>query len=174
MKVAAAEDRVAKLKIAMAAMEGMEGPEVESVRAAHKRALEAVQGVPVNVQVKECKSFLVRTRSHFGRVGNETCHSVGEHRGFREAVVGIKGQVAETSPVGRVGGESVARLGVSVAGPSRIVAGPSLDIQSPNPKRPRHREDFTPHCDEEMQEWMECVDTRICKLQLRQDRSPKW
>ena len=30
MKVAAAKDRVAKLEIAMAAMEGMEGPEVES------------------------------------------------------------------------------------------------------------------------------------------------
>ena len=36
VKVAAAKDRVAKLEIAMAAMEGMEGPEVESVRAAHK------------------------------------------------------------------------------------------------------------------------------------------
>ena len=34
--------------------------------------------------------------------------------------------------------------------------GPSLDIQSPNSKRPRRREDFIPHCDEEMQEWMEC------------------
>ena len=33
---------------------------------------------------------------------------------------------------------------------------PSLDIPSPNPKRPRRREDFIPHCDEEMQEWMEC------------------
>ena len=46
VKVAAAKDRVAKLEVAMAAMEGMEGPEVESVRAAHKRALEAVQGFP--------------------------------------------------------------------------------------------------------------------------------
>ena len=33
---------------------------------------------------------------------------------------------------------------------------PSLDIPSPNPKRPRRREDFIPHCDEEMQEWTEC------------------
>ena len=68
VKVAAAKDRVAKLEVAMAAMEGMEGPEVESVRAAHKRALEAVQGVPVDVQ---CESFLVRARSHLAELDSK-------------------------------------------------------------------------------------------------------
>ena len=33
--------------------------------------------------------------------------------------------------------------------------GPSVDIHSPNPKRPCRREDFVPLCDEEFQEWME-------------------
>ena len=64
VKLAAAKERAVKLETALAAMEGMEGPEVESVRAAHKRAQEAVQGVPLDIQIKECESFLVRTTSH--------------------------------------------------------------------------------------------------------------
>ena len=34
-------------------------------------------------------------------------------------------------------------------------AGPSLDVQNPNPKRPCRWEEFVPFCDEEFQEWME-------------------
>ena len=63
-KVAEAKERVLKLETALAAMEGMEGPEVDLVRAAHKRAQEAVKGVPVDVQIKECESFLARARTH--------------------------------------------------------------------------------------------------------------
>ena len=63
-KVAAAKERVLKLETALAAMEGMEGPEVDSLRSAHKRAQEEVQGVPVDVQIKECESFLARARAH--------------------------------------------------------------------------------------------------------------
>ena len=71
VKVAAAKERVAKLEIAMAAMEGIEGPEVEMVRAAHQRALEVIQGVPINVQVKECESFLVRARSRLAELDSK-------------------------------------------------------------------------------------------------------
>ena len=64
VKLAAAKERAVKLETALAAMEGMEGPEVESVRAAHMRAQEAVQGVPLDIQIKECESFLARATSH--------------------------------------------------------------------------------------------------------------
>ena len=80
--------------------------------------------------------FLGESAFSFGRVGLETCHSVGEHRGFREAFVGVEGQVADTSPVGRVGGDSVARFGVPVAGPSRIVAGSQFGHSEPKSKAP--------------------------------------
>ena len=134
MKVAAAKDRVAKLEIAMAAMEGMEGPEVESVRAAHKRALEAVQGVPVDVQVKECESFLVRARSHLAELDSKRA-TVLENMDA-SAFVGVEGQVADTSAVGRVGGDSVARFSVPVAGPNRIVAGSQFGHSEPKSKAP--------------------------------------
>ena len=32
---------------------------------------------------------------------------------------------------------------------------PSADCQGPNPKRTCRQEEFVPHCDEEMQEWIE-------------------
>ena len=77
--------------------------------------------------------FLGESAFSFGRAGFKTCHSVG---GFRETVVGVEGQVADTSPVGRVGGFSVARIGVSVAGPSRIIAGSQFGHSEPKSKAP--------------------------------------
>ena len=64
VKLAAAKERAVKLETALAVMEGMEGPEVEWVRAAHKRAQEAVQGVYLDIQINECGSFLARATSH--------------------------------------------------------------------------------------------------------------
>ena len=131
VKVAAAEERVAKF----------EGPEEEMVRAAHQRALEAIQGVPINVQVKECESFLVRARSHLAELDSKRATSelrAKLHTPPPSEEYQLRGWVSQ--------------LQAQVAS----LRGPSLDIQSPNPMRPRRREDFLPHCDEEMQEWMEC------------------
>ena len=61
VKITTARERFSKLE---AAMTGMDGPEVESLRVARKRAQEAVQGVPVEAQVEECEAFLTRARSH--------------------------------------------------------------------------------------------------------------
>ena len=44
VKMTAAKEHAQKLESALAAMEGMDGPEVDSLRAAHKRAQEAVKG----------------------------------------------------------------------------------------------------------------------------------
>ena len=54
-------------------MDGMEGPKVDMVRNAYKRALEAVRGTPIDVQVKECdhswQEFLV-IREEVGGIGH--------------------------------------------------------------------------------------------------------
>ena len=59
------------------------------VRAAHQRALEAIQGVPINVQVQECESFLVRVRSHLAELDWKRA-TVLEN-------IEVEGQVADTS-----------------------------------------------------------------------------
>ena len=70
-KITAAKERISKLETAWAAMAG-DGSEVDSVRAAHnKRAQEAVQGVPNDVEVKECEAFLVRPRSHLAELDSK-------------------------------------------------------------------------------------------------------
>ena len=86
VKLAAAKERAVKLETALAAMEGVEGPEVESVRAAHKRA----RGSP------GCsESFFVRAASHLKElVGHKTSRHFSEHRDVQEAVGGIEGPVS--------------------------------------------------------------------------------
>ena len=56
------------------------------MRAVHKRAQEAVKGVPVDVQIKECESFLARARIHLeeldtcGQLEGENKHILGPDR----------------------------------------------------------------------------------------------
>ena len=45
-------------------LDGTEGPEVDGLHAALKRAEKAAKGVPVDKQAKECESFLSRARAH--------------------------------------------------------------------------------------------------------------
>ena len=63
MKVTAAQERVTKLESGLTALDGVEGPEVDSLRMALKRAKE-VKLLPLDVQVKECEGFLSRARAH--------------------------------------------------------------------------------------------------------------
>ena len=63
VKITAAQERVTKLESALAALDGVEGPEVDSLRTALKRAKE-VKLLPLDVQVKECEGFLSRARAH--------------------------------------------------------------------------------------------------------------
>ena len=52
---------MAKLETVLTALHGLEGPEVEALRVALKRAKE-VKMQPVDVQIKECEGFLSRAR----------------------------------------------------------------------------------------------------------------
>ena len=153
VKVAAAKERVAKLEIAMAAMEGIEGPDGAGCPPA---SVGSNPGVPINVQVKECESFLVRARPHLAELDSKRAAVLENMDASEKRLSELRAQLqtplpSEESEVNPLRG-LVSQLQAQVAS----LRGPSLDTQSPKPKRPRHREDFIPHCDEEMQEWMEC------------------
>ena len=104
-------------------MTGMDGPEVESLRVAHERAQVAVQGVPVESTSEGVRGFLDESAVPFGGIGFKASDHHGEHRSVREAVVGIADQDAGPSSNRRVGGTAIARIGVPIAGPSRVIAG---------------------------------------------------
>ena len=58
IKKSEAGDRVQKLQQALDTLGDTEGPEVDGLRAALKRAETAAQGVPIDKQVKDCEAFL--------------------------------------------------------------------------------------------------------------------
>ena len=64
IKKSEAGDWVQKLQQALNILGDTEGPEVDGLRAALKRAETAAQGVPVDKQVKDCEAFLSRARAH--------------------------------------------------------------------------------------------------------------
>ena len=63
-KVSDAKERVIKLERALAAMEGIDGSEVDAIREALERAKKAAQSPPVETQIRDCEQFLVRARAH--------------------------------------------------------------------------------------------------------------
>ena len=86
----------------------------------HRRGSEGVRG------------FLGETAFAFGRIGFERSHRHGEHRGFREEVVGVANQVAGPSSNRRVRSAAVARIGVSVAGSCRVAARSQCGCSEPS------------------------------------------
>ena len=59
---------VQKLQQVLNILGDIEGPEVDGLRAALKRAETGAQGVPVDKQVKDCEAFLSRARAHLEEV----------------------------------------------------------------------------------------------------------
>ena len=157
VKAAAAKERLSKLETPLSAMDGMEGPEVDMVRNAYKRALEAVRGAPIDVQVKECESFLARARSHLEELDCKRATIIQNIESSEKRLEELRAQQTTTSPpdgsseVHQLRGR-VAQLQAQVDSLRTV---PSVDYQGPNPKRTCRREEFVPHCDEEMQEWIE-------------------
>ena len=66
IKKTEAGDLVQKLQQALNILGDTEGPEVDGLRAALKRAEIAAQGVPVDKQVKDCEAFLSRASTSGG------------------------------------------------------------------------------------------------------------
>ena len=108
----APKERVLKLETALAAMEGMEGPD--------KRAQEAVQGAPLDTQIIPLKGNL-----SFGGVGCQTGH-LSQHRDVQDTAGRIEGHDSCTSRAGRRGrSAAIKRVGVSIASADRHVAAES-------------------------------------------------
>ena len=96
---------MAKLEAVLAALHGVDGFEVESLRAALKRAKE-VKVQLVDVQIKECEGFLSRARAH---LTCEADHSVRDAEQRLEALKQMQlffpttssGRGSRTPPVAR-------------------------------------------------------------------------
>ena len=95
-KKTAASERAMKLRQALNNLSDTEGPEVEGLRTALKRAESDMQIAPIDVQVKECESFLKRARFAHGGARPEASGSRSEHRrrrkeiGCTEAAAGMR------------------------------------------------------------------------------------
>ena len=107
--MAEAKERAAKLESALAAMEGMDGPEVESVRVARKRAQQAVQGVPLDIQIKECESFLARATSYLKELDTKRATICQDIETSRKRLAELKAHQAVVPPV-HEGEEEVPQL----------------------------------------------------------------
>ena len=153
----AAKERVEKLESALAAMAGMDGPEVDSLRAAHKRAQEAVKGVPVDVRIKECEAFLARAASHLEELDTKRATKCQNIESSRKRLAELMAQSQVIAPPVNEGEEEVQQLRGMV---SQLQA--QIDAMRSNPsrdnrpviKRQCRREEFVPQCDEEMEEWL--------------------
>ena len=156
-KVTAAEERVAKLESALAALHGVEGPEVDSLRAALKRAKD-VKLTPLDVQAKECEAFLARARAHLTELDAKRAVVSTNIQEAEQRLEALKIQLQHPVPQPpfpdaetelRQLRETVAQL------KGQLHHTKSTTVEVPVCKRQcRRDEDFVPMCVEELQEWI--------------------
>ena len=156
MKITAAQERVTKLESALAALDGVEGPEVDSLRTALKRAKE-VKLLPLDVQVKECEGFLSRARAHLTELDAKRATVSANIQDAERRLEAMKIQQQSAPPPPPQDADSELRqLRETVAQVEGSVAFDEADsdIECPSSKRQCRREDFVPNCLEELQEWI--------------------
>ena len=154
VKLAASKERVLKLETALAAKEGMEGPEVESVRAAHKRARQAVQGAPFDIQIKECEPFFARAVSHLEELDTKRATICQYIEMSKKRLAESKAQ-SVAPPVQEDGAEVQQLRGLVSQLQATLRQNPSRDNQPEGPvlKRKCRREDFVPQCEADVWYW---------------------
>ena len=157
-KVSDAKERVVKLERALAAMEGIDGSEVDAIREALERAKKAAQSPPVETQIRDCEQFLVRARAHLEAIDAQRATVVASIEEGSKRLESLK-VVQQTQPPQTPDTSSeVQRLQALVAQlQSQLVQvqGPTpMTVEIPTSKRARLREDFVPSCVEEMQQWV--------------------
>ena len=149
VRVTAAQEKMAKWEAPLAALHGVDGPKVESLRAVLKRVKD-VKVQPVDVQGVR---FLVEGPRTSHRVGREAHDSECEHSQCGEAAggVAINAAVFPTSTSRRRSRiPAVAREGCPIAGTvGRCQASHCPDGRVS--KRSQRREDFVPNCVDELQ-----------------------
>ena len=120
-----------------------------------QRAQEAVQGVPVEAQVKECEAFLTRARSHLAELDSKRVTVMENIEASEKRLLELRTKMQAPPPTEESEVQQLRGLVSQLQAQVESLRGPSVDVHSPNPKRPCRREDFVPFCDEEFQEWME-------------------
>ena len=156
VKITAAQERVTKLESALAAPDGVEGPEVDSLRTALKRAKE-VKLLPLDVQVKECEGFLSRARAHLTELDAKRATVSANIQDAERRLEAMKIQQQSAPPPPPQDADSELRqLRETVAQlkGSLHLTKPAVTLECPNSKRQCRREDFVPNCLEELQEWI--------------------
>ena len=146
--------RVAKLEAALAALHGVDGPEVESLRAALKLAKE-VKVQRVDVQIKECEGFLSRARAHMAELDVKRTTVRANIHDAEKRLEALK-QMQQFSPPPPVDAdaeprqlrEKVAQLQGQLEGVKPALAEGQASM------RICRREDVVPNCVEELQEWI--------------------
>ena len=93
-----ASDRVTKIKHALQVLGDTEGPEVDVLRAALKRAESDTKVTPIHVQVKECESFLSRARLHMEELDQKRAVVGASISDAEKRLVALKSQEACTPP----------------------------------------------------------------------------
>ena len=156
-KVSDTQERLVKLERALAAMEGIDGSEVDSIREALEHAKKAAQTPPVETQIRDCEQFLVRARAHLEAIDAWRATVVASIEEGSKKLESLKVLQQNQPPVPDSLSE-VQRLQALVAQlQSQLVqvAGPTpMTVDIPSSKRARLREDFVPSCVEEMQQWV--------------------
>ena len=156
MKVTAAQERVTKLESALAPLDGVEGPEVDSLRTALKRAKE-VKLLPLDVQAKECEGFLSRARAHLTELDAKRATVSANIQDAERRLEAMKIQQQSAPPPPPQDADSELRqLRETVAqlkGQLHLTK-PAVTLECPSSKRQCRREDFIPNCLEELQEWI--------------------
>ena len=89
-----AGDRVTKIKHALQVLGDTEGPEVDGLRAALKRAESDTKVTPIHVQVKECESFLSRARKHMEELDQKRAVVGASISDAEKRLVALKSQEA--------------------------------------------------------------------------------
>ena len=164
-KASAARERVSKLEAALKAV-GDDDDTAPSLRQALQKARQ--QAVPLSTQEKvaQCESFLERARKReaaakevVSQAQSELTRLSAEVAEGEQRLTTLRAELERPQPqvVAVDMSAEVERLRALVEQLTKEKedARPQVDRQGPNPKRACRREDFVPHCDEEMAEWIE-------------------
>ena len=163
-KASAAQERVSKLEAALKAVG--DDDTAPSLRQALQKARQ--QAVPLSTQEKvtQCESFLERARKREAaarelvlQAQSELTRLSAEVAEGEQRLATLRAELERPQPqaVAVDMSAEVERLRALLEQSSKEKEDGHLqmDHQCPNPKRACRREDFVPHCDEEMQEWIE-------------------
>ena len=167
-----ARERVVKLQRALEVLGETSGPEVDGLRSALEKARKLSSEPAVEVQITECKGFIVRAEK---RVAELDAQRAREVAALEEGRVRLQRLEAEAACKVQDGAQSTQAPGAppDLAAEVEQLRGKVIELQGQNrelqgsSKRqaigttpmcrpgPRLQEDFVPMCNEDIMRWME-------------------